>query len=56
MWLRKKLFEALDRVRLEDVDARVRAGQALAQAGRFAEAVADFDDVLARQPDWDRKN
>ncbi len=54
-WLRSKLFEALDRVRLEDVDARVHDGLALAQQGRFAEAVADFDDVLARQPDWDRK-
>lgn len=54
-WLRKKLFEALDRIRLEDVDARVRAGLALAQDGRFADAVAAFDDVLARQPDWDRK-
>jgi tetratricopeptide (TPR) repeat protein len=54
-WLRKKLFEALDRIRLEDVDARVHAGLALADAGHFAEAVADFDDVLARQPDWDRK-
>jgi tetratricopeptide (TPR) repeat protein len=55
-WLRKKLFEALDRVRLEDVDARVRTGLAMAEAGHFAEAVADFDDVLARQPDWDRKS
>ena len=54
-WLRRKLFEALDRVRLEDVDARVKTGIALAQQGRFAEAVADFDDVLARQPDWDKK-
>jgi tetratricopeptide (TPR) repeat protein len=54
-WLRKKLFEALDRIRLEDVDARVHAGLALAEEGRFADAVADFDDVLARQPDWDRK-
>ena len=54
-WLRKKLFDALDRVRLEDVDTRVRAGLALAQEGRFQDAVADFDDVLARQPDWDRK-
>jgi tetratricopeptide (TPR) repeat protein len=54
-WLRKKLFDALDRVRLEDVDVRARDGLALTEAGRFAEAVADFDDVLARQPDWDRK-
>ena len=54
-WLRRKLFEALDAVRLEDVNARVRAGLALAEQGRFADAVADFDDVLARQPDWDRK-
>jgi hypothetical protein len=55
-WLRKNLFEALDRVRLEDVDARVRAGEALAEAGNFAQAVSDFDDVLARQPDWNRKS
>jgi len=54
-WLRRKLFEALDRIRLEDVETRVRAGLALAQDGRFVEAVADFDDVLARQPDWDKK-
>ncbi len=54
-WLRRKLFEALDAVRLEDVDTRVRSGLALAQDGHFAEAVASFDDVLARQPDWDRK-
>ena len=54
-WLRKKLYEALDRVRLEDVDTRVQEGLAHAREGRFAEAVADFDDVLARQPDWDKK-
>ena len=54
-WLRRKLFDALDRIRLEDVDARVHAGLVLAAAGNFAEAVAAFDDVLARQPEWDRK-
>jgi len=54
-WLRGKLFEALDRVRLEDVDAHVRRGQQLAADGRYREAVADFDDVLARQPDWSHK-
>jgi tetratricopeptide (TPR) repeat protein len=54
-WLRQKLFALLDRVRLEDVDARVEAGLAFAEAGHYPEAVADFDDVLARQPDWDRK-
>lgn len=55
-WLRRKLFEALDRVRLEDVDTRVVAGMALTRDGRFSEAVAAFEDVLARQPDWDRKS
>jgi hypothetical protein len=54
-WLRKKLFEVMDRIRLEDVDSRVHEGLLAAGAGRLSEAVADFDDVLARQPDWDRK-
>jgi hypothetical protein len=54
-WLRQKLFEVMDRIRLEDVDARVHEGLAAMNEGRLAEAVADFDDVLARQPDWDRK-
>ncbi len=54
-WLRRQLFEALDRIRCEDVDARVAAGLALTREGHFAEAVASFDDVLARQPDLDRK-
>jgi tetratricopeptide (TPR) repeat protein len=55
VWLRRQLFEALDRIRNEDVDARVAAGLALTRDGRFAEAVASFDDVLARQPDMDHK-
>jgi tetratricopeptide (TPR) repeat protein len=55
VWLRQKLFEALDRVRLEDVDARVKSGLRLTSEGNLEEAVAAFDDVLARQPDWDRK-
>lgn len=54
-WLAKKLFDVMDRIRLEDVDVRVHEGLAAANDGRVAEAVADFDDVLARQPDWDRK-
>lgn len=54
-WLRQKLFEALDRVRLEDVDARVKSGLSLTAEGKLEEAVAAFDDVLARQPDWDKK-
>jgi len=54
-WLRKKLFDVMDRIRLEDVDARVHEGLTAAGQGRLAEAVADFDDVLARQPDWDHK-
>jgi tetratricopeptide (TPR) repeat protein len=54
-WLRRQLFEALDRIRCEDVDARVAAGLALTRDGHFAEAVASFDDVLARQPELDRK-
>jgi Tfp pilus assembly protein PilF len=54
-WLRQKLFEVMDRIRLEDVDARVHEGLTALNEGRLADAVADFDDVLARQPDWDRK-
>jgi tetratricopeptide (TPR) repeat protein len=54
-FLRERLFVALDKVRLEDVAAHEEEGLALVREERYAEAVERFRDVLARQPDWDRR-
>ena len=50
-----ELFAAYDRIRLEDVNAMVEAGLDKYRAGDLAGAVADFDRVLARQPDLERR-
>ena len=54
--LAKKLFDAYDRFRLQDVYALLDRGLVEAE-GRASskEAIADFDEVLARQPMLDRR-
>jgi hypothetical protein len=49
------LFGAYDHERLRDVYARLNAGLANERAGDVAGAIADFDDVLAREPLLDRR-
>jgi hypothetical protein len=51
----KELFAASDRLRLREVYALLDQGLAKARAGDAAGAVGDFDAVLARQPDLDRR-
>jgi hypothetical protein len=53
--LAKKLFEAYDRFRLQEVYALLDKGLAAQQEGKTAEAVAAFDEALARQPMLDRR-
>jgi tetratricopeptide (TPR) repeat protein len=53
--LAKKLFEAYDRYRLRDVYALIDRGVALERAGKAAEAVAVFDEALAREPLVERR-
>lgn len=53
--LAKKLFDAYDRFRLQDVYALLDAGLAKQGDGRLKDAIADFDEVLARQPLLDRR-
>jgi HEAT repeat protein len=53
--LARRLFEADDRYRLRDVYAEVDEGVALDREGKTAEAVAVFDQVLAREPLLDRR-
>jgi tetratricopeptide (TPR) repeat protein len=54
--LAKELFDALDRFRLQEVYALLDDGLAAERAGRIDDAVADFDRVLARQPELDRRS
>jgi hypothetical protein len=54
--LAKKLFDAYDRARLQEVYAMLDAGLAKQQAGTLSDAIHDFDQVLARQPMLDRRS
>ncbi len=53
--LAKKLFDAYDRFRLQEVYALLARGLAEQKDDKLATAVADFDEVLARQPMLDRR-
>ncbi|HEY6459081.1 MAG TPA: hypothetical protein VIY73_02990 [Polyangiaceae bacterium] len=53
--LAKKLFDAYDRFRLQEVYALLDRGLAKQKDGHLEEAIADFDEVLARQPLLDRR-
>jgi tetratricopeptide (TPR) repeat protein len=53
--LAKKLFDAYDRFRLHDVYALLDKGLAAQKDGHLQDAVAAFDDALARQPLLDRR-
>jgi tetratricopeptide (TPR) repeat protein len=53
--LAKKLFDAYDRFRLQDVYALLDKGLAAQKEGKLEEAVHAFDEVLARQPMLDRR-
>jgi tetratricopeptide (TPR) repeat protein len=53
--LAKKLFEAYDRFRLQDVYALLAQGLAKEKDGKLESAIADFDEALARQPMLDRR-
>jgi hypothetical protein len=53
--LAKRLFAAYDRYRLRDVYAEIDRGIGLEGQGKPADAVALFDDVLAREPLIDRR-
>jgi hypothetical protein len=53
--LAHRLFAALDKARLRDVYALLDDALAKQKAGDLAGAVAEFDAVLARQPDLDRR-
>lgn len=53
--LAKKLFDAYDRFRLKDVYALLDKGLAAAKDGNGKDAVAAFDEALARQPLLDRR-
>lgn len=48
------LFDTYDHHRLHDVYARLDEGLARQRAGDIDGAIADFDEVLARQPNLDR--
>ena len=50
----QKVFDAYDRHRLRDVYARLDQGLAKQGRGDIDGAIADFDNVLARQPVFDR--
>ena len=53
--LAKKLFEAYDRFRLQEVYALLAKGLAEQKDEKLPAAIADFDEVLARQPMLDRR-
>jgi tetratricopeptide (TPR) repeat protein len=53
--LAKKLFDAYDRFRLQEVYALLDKGLAAQQNGKTDEAIAAFDEALARQPMLDRR-
>jgi tetratricopeptide (TPR) repeat protein len=53
--LAKKLFDAYDRFRLQEVYALLARGLAAQKDDKLANAIADFDEVLARQPMLDRR-
>ena len=53
--LAKKLFDAYDRFRLQEVYALLSKGLAEQKDDKLPAAVADFDEVLARQPMLDRR-
>lgn len=53
--LAKKLFDAYDRFRLRDIYAQMDTALAAAKDGRTKDAVAAFDEALARQPLLDRR-
>jgi tetratricopeptide (TPR) repeat protein len=53
--LAKKLFDAYDRFRLQEVYALLARGLAEQKDDKLATAIADFDEVLARQPMLDRR-
>jgi tetratricopeptide (TPR) repeat protein len=51
----RDLFAAYDRSRLQEVYALLEDGLKLQKEGKLAEAIANFDRVLARQPMLDRR-
>jgi tetratricopeptide (TPR) repeat protein len=53
--LAARLFAASDHHRLADIDALMDRGIAAADAGALEDAVAAFDEVLARQPSFERR-
>jgi tetratricopeptide (TPR) repeat protein len=53
--LAKKLFDAYDRFRLQEVYALLDKGLTAQKDGKLEEAVHAFDEVLARQPMLDRR-
>lgn len=53
--LAKKLFDAYDRFRLQEVYALLSRGLAEQKDDKLTAAIADFDEVLARQPMLDRR-
>ncbi len=53
--LAKKLFDAYDRFRLQEVYALLEQGLAAQREGRTEDAVTAFDQALARQPMLDRR-
>jgi tetratricopeptide (TPR) repeat protein len=53
--LAKKLFDAYDHARLQEVYAMLDAGLAKQEAGSLEDAIHEFDQVLARQPMLDRR-
>jgi tetratricopeptide (TPR) repeat protein len=53
--LAKKLFEAYDRFRLQEVYALLDRGLSKQKEDKLKDAIADFDEVLARQPMLDRR-
>ncbi len=51
----KELFAAYDKLRLQEVYGLLDEGIAKEKDGKLDEAIADFDRVLARQPELDRR-
>jgi tetratricopeptide (TPR) repeat protein len=51
----KELFAAHDKLRLQEVYGLLDEGLAKQKDGHLDEAIADFDRVLARQPELDRR-
>lgn len=54
--LASALFAELDRVRLSDLYERMDAGLARKKAGDLAGMATLFDQILAREPDFERRN